>query len=60
MFAWINMLLHIAIVYASFIVGFWAFLDYLHTGDTISFWAVIGSSAIAIGVIVTIDEWLKS
>ena len=50
---------NVVMFYMAAIVGFWSFLDYLHTGDKISFWAVIGASAICIGIIVTINEWLS-
>jgi|TARA_R100001510_G_C7524028_1_gene118317 drug/metabolite transporter (DMT)-like permease len=57
-FSWLSAIRNIIIWYLAFGIGAWSFLDFFATGDKISFWAVIGCSAIVIGLTVTINEWL--
>ena len=54
-FSLLKAIRNVVMFYMAAVVGFWSFLDYLHTGDK-SFWAVIGFSTICIGIIVTINE----
>jgi multisubunit Na+/H+ antiporter MnhG subunit len=49
---------YIVMFYITGIIGFWAFLDFMYSGDKVSFWATVGASAICIGMIVTINDWL--
>jgi|TARA_E500000318_G_scaffold99099_1_gene100938 multisubunit Na+/H+ antiporter MnhG subunit len=49
---------YIVMFYITGIVGFWAFLDFMYSGDKVSFWATVGASAIVIGLTVTINDWL--